>query len=399
MISILDPKRFEPFGRPVRSFDAVASERLSAGVEPPEMLSVCEDGEVLLDVQEGLPVLLVADRDGERLVAFLLDRPVVVGAGVPFAVVALDGTCRYRRAVRGDGPLTESPRSRPLPLLTLAPTLDIARICTLFYQDREPAFHFRGERHPFWELTYVDKGRLVSTAAGEERTLEQGAVVLYAPDVLHAQRGDGKNPAGFITATFEARMDAFLPWSGRAIPADDALREAVAAMLREGSRTEAYAEDLAVAHLKIALVRLFRMCQGKEDDASTPGRAHRRPDTALQASLENAIVQRCTAFIDRHLADPIDLEAVAGSIPVSRSYLAFLFQKHKGMTVNVYKREQRLEHGRALIRQGGMTLAEVARAIGYRSPAYFSNEFHRRFGISPSEYARTVEGATGLDPG
>jgi len=390
MISLLDPKRLEPFGRPVRPFDADLYELATSDSEPPETLATCEDGEVLLDVHEGLPVLLVSDRDGEQLSAFLLDRPVSVRAGVPFAVTALDGTCRYRRLVRGTVPLPSTPRTRALPSLTLAPTLDIRRICTLFYQDREPTFSFRGERHPFWELTYIDKGRLVSTADGEERMLEQGEAVLYAPDVLHAQRGDGRNPAGFITATFEARMDAFLPLSGRAILADDSLRESVSALLREGARPDPYAEDLAAAHLTVALVRMFRVFQ------AAAGPVRQRPRTSQQASIENAIVQRCSAFIDRHLAEPIDLKAVADSIPVSRSYLAALFRKHKGTTVNAYKRERRLERGRELIREGGLSLSGIARATGFGTPAYFSSEFHRRYGISPSEYARTVEGATGF---
>jgi len=95
MISILDPRKFESFGRPARSFDTDDFDSLSAGSDPPLTLSVSEGKEVLLDVQEGLPILLVANRDREDLFAFLLDRPVFVDVGVSFAVFALDGTCRY----------------------------------------------------------------------------------------------------------------------------------------------------------------------------------------------------------------------------------------------------------------------------------------------------------------
>lgn len=40
-------------------------------------------------------------------------------------------------------------------------------------------------------------------------------------------------------------------------------------------------------------------------------------------------------------------------------------------------------------------IGEVARAVGYAGLSHFSNEFQRRFGISPRGYARSFDRAAG----
>jgi AraC-like DNA-binding protein len=394
VISVLEPSSFAPFGRPVTVFGVSEGETVHAGTEPSDSLSGCEAGKVRLDVQEGLPILLVCLPQSAHLTAFLLDRPVELDAGVRFTVLAFSGSCLYRIAVSGTTPLSQLPRTLPIPPLTLVPELEIRSIFTLFYQDRDPNFRFRGEHHSIWEITYVDKGVLISSTDGVERPMQQGSLVVYAPEVYHAQRGDGEHPAGFITATFDARLDGFLPWNGRVFETDEAQRKAIAAMLQEGTSQEPYSEDLAVGFLKEVLVRLLRKVRDRE--GSPRAQADGRPTTSRRMNLENMIAQRCTAYIDLHFAEPIDLATIARSIPVSRSYLTSLFRRARGVTVHEYKRERRLEQSRLNIIQGGMTLAEVARSVGFRSPAHFSNEFHRRYGIPPSEYARTVEGKSAV---
>jgi AraC-like DNA-binding protein len=390
VISVLEPSSFAPFGRPVEVFGLSDGDAVEVGTEPSEKLTVCETGKIRLDVLEGLPILMVALPDSAYLTAFLLDRPVELKAGVRFTVLAFTGTCRYRSNVTVSASSAEIPRLMPIPGMTLVPGLEIRSIFTLFYQDRDPGFRFRGEQHPLWELTYVDKGVLVSSTDGLERPMPQGALVLYAPEVQQTQRGDGEHPVGFITATFDARLDGFVSWSGQAFETDEAQRKAVASMLQEGTSQEPYSEDLAIGYLKEVLVRLLRKVRdrGTKSEARPDG----RPTTSRRTNLENMIAQRCAAYIDLHFAEPIDLATIARSIPVSRSYLTALFRRARGVTVHGYKREKRLEQARLNIIQGGMTLAEVARSVGFRSAAHFSNEFHSRYGISPSEYARTVEG-------
>ncbi len=99
-------------------------------------------------------------------------------------------------------------------------------------------------------------------------------------------------------------------------------------------------------------------------------------------------VARAEAFLVRHLEDDIalaDLAAVAG---VSVSHLGLLFRSDLGMSPLQYLDRLRISRACYLFDHTGMRVNEVATALGFRSPFYFSRRFRRRTGMSPSAYRR-----------
>lgn len=56
-----------------------------------------------------------------------------------------------------------------------------------------------------------------------------------------------------------------------------------------------------------------------------------------------------------------------------------------GTTVFRYLTDKRMESAEQLLRQGNITVAEVASVVGYSHQGRFAEAFKRRFGITPSE--------------
>lgn len=59
-----------------------------------------------------------------------------------------------------------------------------------------------------------------------------------------------------------------------------------------------------------------------------------------------------------------------------------------GNTVFGYLKDHRMEQARHMIREGDKTITEVAYETGYSTLQHFSNEFKRKFGLSPKEAKR-----------
>jgi AraC-like DNA-binding protein len=55
-----------------------------------------------------------------------------------------------------------------------------------------------------------------------------------------------------------------------------------------------------------------------------------------------------------------------------------------------YLRGIRLDAARARLLGGGARVSQVAIDAGFESPAHFTREFKRRFGVSPSKSLATV---------
>ena len=71
---------------------------------------------------------------------------------------------------------------------------------------------------------------------------------------------------------------------------------------------------------------------------------------------------------------------------VSRSVL---FEKCRillGATPASFLKKLRLERAKALILEGGRTMAEISYATGFNDPHYFSKIFKKEFGVTPTEF-------------
>ena len=69
--------------------------------------------------------------------------------------------------------------------------LEITDVVTVHYFEYSSRYVFGGERHPFWEFLYVDKGEALVTADKETRRLRQGELIFHQPDEFHTVAADG----------------------------------------------------------------------------------------------------------------------------------------------------------------------------------------------------------------
>jgi len=84
------------------------------------------------------------------------------------------------------------------------------------------------------------------------------------------------------------------------------------------------------------------------------------------------------------LENPPSLLELAQSVGVSDRTLQRGFKEMFGKTAFSYLTEKRMESAEQLLRQGNITITEVAHRVGYSEPRRFAEAFKRRFGITPS---------------
>ncbi|MHC4915001.1 MAG: helix-turn-helix domain-containing protein [Planctomycetota bacterium] len=98
--------------------------------------------------------------------------------------------------------------------------------------------------------------------------------------------------------------------------------------------------------------------------------------------------RRVLEHMERRLAERIRLAELAELVYLQPTYFSNLFSATMGLPPMRYLNRRRVERARALLWLGGMSLEEVARAVGFGDQFYFSRVFSRETGLSPSEYRR-----------
>jgi AraC-like DNA-binding protein len=343
-----------------------------------------EDSPVTLDIVDGIAILCVSLMPSqEEIRMFLLDKAISINPGVYYCVLTLYGRCCIKSAMLEGSRLKELENSREFAPLGIYPKVEINKVHTLFYQEKEKGFIFKGEKHGFWEFTYVDRGSMYNIVDGKGYRLSQGEAMFYGSDQHHIQWSDVDLSVCFVTATFDMEFEEASLLTDKKFILDHEMRELIGKIIAESSNNSYYADDLVICYLKELIIKLVR---GEKLESTID-----RQETQVRFKIENSIVARCLEYIHNNISRKLSVSDIAKSIPISQSYLSIIFKKHMDMTLVDYINSFRLEKSKELIRSGEYNITQIADLLGYTSVHYFSNQFKLKYGISPRSYAKSIK--------
>ncbi|MFC9840791.1 helix-turn-helix domain-containing protein [Rhodococcus sp. NPDC127530] len=93
-------------------------------------------------------------------------------------------------------------------------------------------------------------------------------------------------------------------------------------------------------------------------------------------------------YIRSHLTESMSVSDIAREVQMSESAFAHTFRATIGVSPYQFLKSERLAAARRmLITESGISVSEVARAVGYSSASHFITEFKRRYAVTPREYA------------
>lgn len=379
MIQHLNPVSFQGFGTilPEKGRSTDMSTQKTLRLDTDTVCVYLADKDLRLCCGYGTTVLCVSKNNVDFSV-FYLDKPIEINAGVYFSLSAFNGTSS---AVLSADQTPEMVGTLPVkPNYTMDGCLQVQRLYTFFYHEKEKGFLFPGESHPMLELTYVDQGSLHSVADGVDLLLEQGDIVLYAPDQWHMQFADMQVAPRYVTLSFDIADGDLSRLYNRKFKAPQKAVTMLQQMLREQERMDTYSGDMIISLLTQLLLTLLR-----ETDL---------PAEKMQAThslhSENAIIRRAQQYISTHVRDKLSVPIVAKNTDISPSYLTALFHKHLQISPGEYIRRIKLQESKQMIREDAMNFTEIAAALKYSTVHHFSRQFKEKFGITPSEYAKSV---------
>jgi AraC-like DNA-binding protein/quercetin dioxygenase-like cupin family protein len=335
-------------------------------------------GDIRLYCGSGMTVLSVS-QDGEDFLDFYLDKPVCITSGVYFCLSPL-GQESTQAEVTSDAPPVDTGRIREVQTLQLSHRIRVTNLYTFFYHEKERGFFFPGESHPMSELTYVDQGSLHSVADGQDLLLEQGDLVVYGPNQWHMQYSDVEVAPRYVTISFDLEgcdISSLLNHKIR-IPQKAALL--LQQLLREQDRMDAYATDMMISLLNQFFLTILRYMDAPVEKLKTSNAVH----------SENEIIRRAQQYISTHIREKLSVPSVARQVDVSPSYLTALFHKNLQISPGEYIRRIKLQESKQMIREDTMNFTEIAATLHYSTVHHFSRQFKEKFGITPTEYARSV---------
>jgi two-component system response regulator YesN len=124
--------------------------------------------------------------------------------------------------------------------------------------------------------------------------------------------------------------------------------------------------------------------QGKEKEAGEVS----APVLLFNADKKskNKYVAEAIRYIRMHYKENITISTVAEYLEISEGYLSRVLKKETDYTFTSYLTFYRMQVAMSLLKDCRVKVYEVADQVGYSDTAYFSAQFKKLLGVSPSEY-------------
>jgi AraC-like DNA-binding protein len=99
-------------------------------------------------------------------------------------------------------------------------------------------------------------------------------------------------------------------------------------------------------------------------------------------------IRKALDYIAANYSRPITVQDIAGSVNLSRSRLYRVFLRHISQSPQRYLTEFRVREACNLLQKRTGSIKEIAYAVGFENPLYFSTAFKQVMGKSPRAYMR-----------
>ncbi|GIT81326.1 AraC family transcriptional regulator [Leifsonia sp. LS1] len=103
-------------------------------------------------------------------------------------------------------------------------------------------------------------------------------------------------------------------------------------------------------------------------------------------------LERAMTYIQERLDGAIKVPDLAAMLGISASHLSALFRSATGGGVLAYHTGLRMARARTLLDATALPVSTIATSLGFHDPLYFSRQFRKVHGLSPSQYREQHKG-------
>lgn len=283
----------------------------------------------------------------------------------------------------------------------------IEKIYSIHYFEYMSNFKFAGESHDFWEFICVDKGEVEITAGTRTFLLKKGDIAFHEPNEFHNVKATGTIAPNLVVVSFSCHDEAMQLFRRKVLRLNDLERTLLASIITEARNVfdcrfddpylqnmpKKEAEDLPGSEQLIRLYLEQFLIFLTRDCLTVPSIALSKSCTEKGSRRKNdlEIFHRVAEYMDTHLSSKLTIHQICRDNLISRSQLQKLILQQTNMGIIEYFSHLKVNAAKEMIRSQRMNFTQISDSLGYSSIHYFSRQFKKITGMTPSEYASSIK--------
>lgn len=289
--------------------------------------------------------------------------------------------------------------------VSLQDVISIHEIYSIHYFEYMCDFSFPGESHDFWEFLCVDKGE-VNVLAGEKfHALKKGDIIFHKPNEFHDVNSNGLIAPNLVVMSFSCDSPVMSFFEEKVLQIIEPERLLLAQIIQEakyvfeGRMDDPYQEELLRSekprfageqlirlYLEQLLIQLIRRYMARPDQPINPAIVK-----SIKQKADGELFTQIQEYMELHICESLTIEQLCRSNSVGRSQLQKLFRTRSGYGAIEYFSRMKVDLAKQMIRENHYNFTQIADALGFSSIHYFSRQFKRITGMTPSEYASSIK--------
>lgn len=292
--------------------------------------------------------------------------------------------------------------------ITLHNSINIGKIYSIHYFEYMNDFSFEGESHNFWEFICVDKGEVGVTAGDSFTILKKGDIAFHQPNEFHNVQAVSGIAPNLVVISFQCTDDAMRFFKKKILQIDETERNLLADIIIEARRCfdcrldDPYLQNMPMKepdlfgaeqmiHLLLTqfIIHLIRRY-------SAPLMLHKRLPRlesikATKSRSDTEVFNRIVGYLEEKLNTRVTIEQICHDNLIGRSQLQKIFKEQCNMGIIEYFSLMKVNAAKELMRTNQMNFTQISEHLGYTSIHYFSRQFKKVTGMTPSEYASSIK--------
>lgn len=275
-------------------------------------------------------------------------------------------------------------------------------IYTVHYFEYSSDFHFSGERHNFWEFQCVDKGRAEVKTDNGVHILNSGQIIFHKPDEFHTLTALGTNAPNIVVVSFSCNSPCMKFFEKKILNISDAERNLMGMIIAEARRCIATpldnpytqkmekkedclfgSQQLIRLYLEQMLIQMIR--RNSFPHITLPLSKFHSPKT------DSASYNKVLLYLEEHIRETITIQQICHDNLIGRSQLQKIIREQHQCGVIDFFSQMKIELAKQLIRENQMNFTQISEFLGYSSIHYFSRQFKKITGMTPTEYTSSIK--------
>lgn len=277
----------------------------------------------------------------------------------------------------------------------------VDQIYTVHYFKYQNGLRLEGEKENFWKFQYIDKGEAEFCTDAGSYLLSQGQVVFCMPNEYHSLHAAGNHSLNIISVSFSCSSPHMKFFENRILEISETERTLLGFIIKEArhcfsspldnpytrrmelrSNILFGSQQLLVLYLEELLIHFIRRNHSPQSLSSGRGFYSRAPSD---------VCSKIILYLEEHIREFVSIENICHDNLIGRSQLQKLFREQYNCGVIEFFSKMKINFAKKLIQKNEMNFTQISDFLGYSSIYYFSRQFKKLSGMTPTEYASSCK--------